>query len=147
MQSCFKVVNILMDYQLEWIWGDLSDLQIHLNICSNNEHIWEIEGLNRTIKERSRGIYNNIPFQKLPGQIIVYFISLVIFWLNALPPSPSIVRDLRPQHITTGIMVDYVKYCRLQFGEYAQVHETQDNVIQSHVAFSVAIRPTGNAQG
>ena len=77
----------------------------------------------------------------------MYFIALVIFWLNALPPSPSIVGDIRPQHITTGIMVDYVKYCRLQFGEYAQVHEVQDNVMHSNVEFSVAIRPTGNAQG
>ena len=42
--------------------------------------------------------------------------------------------------------VEYVKYLRLQFGEYAQVHESHNNMIQSHVTGSIELFPTGSTQ-
>ena len=42
MKHGFKVVNIIMDVQFEWIRGELATLRIHLKICSNNEHVGEI---------------------------------------------------------------------------------------------------------
>ena len=41
--------------------------------------------------------------------MILELVALMVFWINALPPSPSIAGDLSPQHIVTGITVDYVK--------------------------------------
>ena len=43
MQRGFKITNILMDGQFTCIRGNLAELQINLNICSNNEHVVEIE--------------------------------------------------------------------------------------------------------
>ena len=54
--------------------------------------------------------------------MIVELVALVIFWLNALPPSPSIGGNLIPRQIITGLNIDYTKQFRLQFGDYAQVH-------------------------
>ena len=88
MQRGFKITNFLMDGQFTCIRVNLAELQININICSNDEHAGEIERLNRTIKERFRGIYNTLPFDKLPGRMIVQLVELFIFWLNALPPSP-----------------------------------------------------------
>ena len=83
----------------------------------------------------------------LPGRIIFELVALVIFWLNALPPSPSVVGNLSPRQIVTGLTINYAKHCHLQFGEYAQVHEAHDNTMQEQTTGAILLRPTGNAQG
>ena len=117
-----------------------------LNICLNNEHVGEIEWLNCTVKEQVRGIYNTLTFNKLPGRMIVKLIAIVIFWLNALPPLPSVGGNLSPRQIITGLTINYMKHCRLQFGKYAQVHESHDNTIQELTTGVISLRPTGNSQ-
>ena len=79
--------------------------------------------------------------------MIVELVTLVIFWLNALPPSPSVGGNLSPCQIVTGLTIVYAKHCRLQFGEYAQVHEARDNTMQERTTGAIALQPTGNAQG
>ena len=59
--------------------------------------------------------------------MVVKIAALVIAWLNELPPSPSIGGNLRPHQIITSLNIDYTKNYRLQFGDYAQVHESHDN--------------------
>ena len=83
----FKVANILIDGQFTCIRGNLAEIKINLNISSNEEDVGEIERLNCTRKERVRGIYNKLTFNKIPVHIIVELVALVIFWINVLPPS------------------------------------------------------------
>ena len=147
MQQGFKITNILIDGQLTCIRGNLSELQINCNICSNDEHVGDIERLNRTIKEQFRGIYNTLPFNKLPGRMIVEIVALVIFWMNSLRPSPSIGGNLSPRQIVTGLTIDYAKHLRLQFGKYAQVHKYHDNTMQERTTGAIGLWPTGNDQG
>ena len=147
MQRGFNITNILIYGQFNCIRGNLVELQINLNICSNEEHVGEIERLNCMIKEQVGGIYNMLPFNKLPGLIIVELVALVIFWLNALPPSPSVGGNLSPRQIVTGLTIDYAKHCHLQFGKYSQVHEDHNNTMQERTTGAIALQPTGNAQG
>ena len=62
MQRGLNIINILMNGRFTCIRGNLVELQINLEICSNDEHVGEIERLNPTFKEIVRGIYNNLPF-------------------------------------------------------------------------------------
>ena len=62
--------------------------------------------------------------------MIAEIVDLVIFWINALLPSPSVGGNLSPRHIITGLTINYMKHFRLQFGDYAQVHEPHNNTIQ-----------------
>ena len=48
--------------------------------------------------------------------MIVEIAALVIFWINALPPTPSVGGVLIPHQIVTGITVDYTRNYRLQLG-------------------------------
>ena len=89
MQQGFKITNILTDRQFTCIRGNIEELQINLKVCSNYEHVRETYQLNRTVKERFRGIYNTITFKKIV-RMIVEIVALVIFWINALPPTPSV---------------------------------------------------------
>ena len=78
--------------------------------------------------------------------MIFEIIALVIFWLNALPPSPSVGGNLSPRQIVTGLTIDYDKHCRLHFDEYAHVHEAHDNTMQERTTGDIYLRPTINAQ-
>ena len=79
--------------------------------------------------------------------MIVELVALVIFWLNALPPSPSVGGKLIPRQIVNGLTIDYAKHCRLQFGKYAQVNEAHNNTIQEQTTGDISLRPTINPQG
>ena len=86
-------------------------------------------------------------FTKVSGRMIADLVALVIFWINALPPSPYMGGNLSPIQIITGLTIDYTKHCRLQFGEYAQVQKSHDNTMQERTTGAISLRPTGNAQG
>ena len=45
--------------------------------------------------------------------MIVELVALVIYWLNALPPSPSFGGNLSTFQIITGLTIDYTKHCHL----------------------------------
>ena len=69
-QRGFIIDSVLLDGQFNCVESYLREKQIKSNICSTDEHIGEIERLIRTIKERCRGIYNTISFDKLPGRMV-----------------------------------------------------------------------------
>ena len=89
MQQGFNVTSILMDGKFACIRGNLTKLYIDIKFCSNSEHVGEIKRLNRIVKQRVRVIYNTISFEKIPGSTIIEIVTLVIFYLNAIPHSPS----------------------------------------------------------
>ena len=57
-----------------------------MNVCSEAEHIGDIERLNLTVKERARGVVTHLPYKKLPGRMVIALVHLCAFWLNVLPP-------------------------------------------------------------
>jgi len=47
-----------------------------------------------------------------------------------------------------GTTINYDKHCRIPFGSYVQVHEQHNNYsMASHTSATIALRPSGNAQG
>ena len=56
-------------------------------------------------------------------------VSSAIFWLNAFPPSTHVagLSDTKsPGQLFIGTVVEYKKFCRLQPGEYVQVHQEDE---------------------
>lgn len=143
----FIIKTILADGHVQCLENDLLNKKINLNICSNNEHVGDIERMIRLIKERARGIYNTLPFQKLPGRLVIELIYSVIFWLNTFSPSPSVHDNQSPRSIITGRTVDFNKHCTTKFGSYAQTHEMSNNTMQTRTVGAIALRLTGNYQG
>ena len=66
-QQGFNIASIFMDGKFACIRGNLMELQINLNICSNYKHVREIERLNCTVKEQVRGIYNTLTLKNFPA--------------------------------------------------------------------------------
>ena len=61
--------------------------------------------------------------------MIVHLVASAIFWLNVFPPSAPgsrLSEKKGPGQLILGNTVDYKKVCRLQPGEYAQVHQEDE---------------------
>ena len=122
-------------------------MKILLNTVSNDEHVPEAERYIRTVKGRTRSIYNTVPFKKMPARMIIELVYYCIFCWNAFPPKGGISKTTSPRELITGMKIDYEKHCQLEFGEYVQVHEDHDNSMATRSTGAIALRPTGNAQG
>ena len=67
MRRGFKITHLLVDGEFEPLRGYMSSLAITLNTASHDEHVPDIERHIRTIKERTRCVYNTPPhFTKCP---------------------------------------------------------------------------------
>jgi hypothetical protein len=143
----FRVKYGHVDNEFEPMRGDLQGIGIQLNVVSNDEHVPEVERQIRTIKERTRCVYNTVPFKRMPSRMVVEMVHASVFWLNMFPASDGVSDVLSPRGIIVGLKLDYNKHCQLEFGSYVQVHEEHDNSMESRTTGAIALRPTGNAQG
>jgi hypothetical protein len=146
-QRGFRVTNCYGDGEFESLRANLADLGTQLNVTSENEHVPEAERFIRTIKERARAAYNMVPFKRMPGVMIVELVHSSNYWLNMFPANDGVSSTLSPRRILTGQNSDYALHGQLQFGEYAQVHESHDNSMSTRTTGAIALRPTGNLQG
>jgi hypothetical protein len=143
----FKVTNMMVDGQFETLRGELGDMQITLDTVSKDEHVPEIERYIRTVKERVRCIYNTLPFTRMSGKMIIEMVSRSVFWLNMFLPMDGVSTTISPRGLMVGLNIDYNKHCRLEFGEYAQVHEEHVNSMVTRTTGAIALWLTGNPQG
>ena len=61
MQRSFRIVEMQMDGQFEPLQGALAEMKITMNICSEAEHVGDIERLKRTVKECACGVVTHLP--------------------------------------------------------------------------------------
>jgi hypothetical protein len=100
----FNITHILADGQFEPLRGDVANLGITLNIVSRDEHVPEIERYIRTVKERTRCVYNTLPFRRIvPSRIIIEMVYSSVFWLNMFPAIDGISKTLSPRSIIVGL--------------------------------------------
>ena len=85
--------------------------------------------------------------------MIVHLVASAIFWINAFPPSTpgAGLSDTKgPGKLILGDTVDYKKVCRLQPGEYVQVHqedEPRNTIDIEWTVGAIALGPQYNLQG
>jgi hypothetical protein len=146
-QRGFRVKECHGDGEFESLRGDVADSGAQLNVTSEDEHVPEVERYIRTLKERARAAHNTVPFKRMPGVMIVELVHASNYWLNMFPANDGVSATQSPRRIMTGQVGDYKIHGQLQFGEYAQVHESHDNSMASRTTGAIALRPTGNVQG
>ena len=85
--------------------------------------------------------------------MIVNLVASAIFWLNAFPPSTrgaGLSYTKGPGQLILVNTVDYKKFCRLQPGEYFQVHqgyEPRNTIAIDRTVGEIALGPQYNLQG
>ena len=134
--------------QFEPLRGALAEMKITMNVCSEAEHIGDIERLDRTVKERTRGVVTHLPYKKLPVRMVIELVHLYAFFLNVFPPGLKTIHPtMSPRAILTGLEVDFNNHCKLEFGKYVHTHKEHDNTMASRTCAAIALCPTGNSQG
>ena len=90
-----------------------------------------------------------MPFNKVPGRIVVVMILFVFMWLNAFPPVDGISQTYFPRTIMTYCNVYYSKHCILDFGAYSDIHEDSPpaNTMAERFQVSIHLGPTRKFQG
>ena len=76
-----------------------------LNTTVTYEHVPEIERYIIVVKERTIVIWITLPFNKVPGRVVIEMILFVILWLNSLPPVYGISQTYSPRTILTYCML------------------------------------------
>ena len=68
--------------------------------------------------------------------------------LNNFPPEGGVSDTLSPRALVTGVIVDHAKHCKLEFGEYVEVHEDDifQNNLQPRSIGAIALGPTYSQQ-
>jgi hypothetical protein len=127
--------------------GDLQELGMALNVVSADAHVPEVKRYIRTVKERSRCVYNTVPFKRMPTTMVVEMVCASVFWLNMFPPTDEVSDTLSPTGLIVGLKLDYKKHCQIEFSSYVQTHEEHDSSMLTQTTGAIALRPTGNTQG
>jgi hypothetical protein len=70
-QRGFRVTWAMVDNEFEPIRGELADLGVGMNETGRDEHVPQIERYIRTIKERTRAVYNMLPFTQMPTILLL----------------------------------------------------------------------------
>ena len=90
----FRVRTILADPEFQPLDGMIPG--VSFNFCAQGEHVPDIKQYVRTVKDRVRSGYNNLPFSRLPCLVVVRLVSNAVFWLNAFPHPDGVSTTLSP---------------------------------------------------
>jgi len=84
----FIVQTTMMDMEFE----KLRPLMPHvaLNTMTAREHVGEIEQKIRVIKKRARGIFNTLPYKKIPRVMVIELLHFCVMWMNSFPVKSGI---------------------------------------------------------
>ena len=123
---------------------------INVNVASAKEHVSGIERKTRVLKERVRARRSALPYKKMPIIMTVDLAKDVVSWLNSFPSKSALMPNVGVRSLITGVQFDYNLHCRVEFGQYCQVHEDKDRknrVDLERTTGSIALRHSGNLQG
>ena len=85
--------------------------------------------------------------------MMVHLVTTAIFWLNYSPPSKpgaGLYNTKIPGNFFLRTIVDYNNFCRLQPGEYVQIHqeyEPWNTIAIDQTVIAIILEPQYNLQG
>ena len=116
-----------------------STLPVTLHICSADEHVPKVERAIRTVKERTRTICHNLPYDSFPKMMTICLIKNVTRWLNAFPSSVGVSEQYSPASIIDGSPNPDYNRKRLPFGAYAMVYFGTSNTMTQRAVPAIAL--------
>ncbi len=90
----FQVGIVLMDNKFEKLQNLVPIFVI--NTTAAKEQVPEVECKIRLIKEQGRGIFNTLPFKRMPRLMLIDLIYHVVLWLNAFLAKSGVSETLSP---------------------------------------------------
>ena len=128
----FRIKVILADNEFRPLLEDVEDnMGIQFNYTNAEEHETYIERNNRTIEERCRTAYHDLPYNNVPKILIKHMAIDQVRKCNFYPAKGGVSSYYSPRMIIKQTNIDYDKHCKYGFGSYVQAFEDNDPNINS----------------
>ena len=150
-KSGFTIIEIHCDNEFHKALNSFAAKQtppIKMNYASANEHVPRAERNNRTIQERVRCNYYQLPYVHLPKIVVKYLVSESAKKLNFFPNKNGVSKYFSPRMILHKENLDFKKHCKYVLGEYVQAFEDEasKNNNKPRTLDCLYLRPTNNHQ-
>ena len=104
----YNIRSIHCDQEFKPIMDEVKDeLDIKMNYAVTDEHVPEAERNNRTIAERIRATYHNLPYKTMPKLMLRYLAMVSTHQLNLFPAKGGVSAYLSPHVLVGGRNLDY----------------------------------------
>jgi hypothetical protein len=143
----FVIQMALMDMGFEKLRSMMPHMA--LNTTAAHEHIREEEQKIRVIKERGRGMFNTLPYKKLPKLMMIELLHFCVMWMNSFSVKSWISKKWSPWELVSQHKLDAKLHCRAPFRSYCEVHVDPEitNTLEPRTKWAICMGPTGNLQG
>jgi len=120
-----------------------------VNLASANEHVPEIEGRIRVVKEQARAHGHSLPFDRIPKMLTIHIVFASVRMLNYFPTKGGISAIYSPRTIMSGETLNFKKHLSLKVGQYCQIHEEDEprNSQLPRTQGANCLGPSDNIQG
>ena len=145
-----RIKCIHADGEFKSLMDNIADeLDIEINPASAQEHVPEAERNNRTIGERIRAAFHNLPYRTLPKVMWRYLAMLVTAQLNYFPAKGGASKYFSPHVLMSHTDLNYNKHCQYAFGAYVLGNQENDptNTPETRRIDGIYLRPMQNKQG
>ncbi len=131
----YEIKDIHCDQEFKSIMDDVKDgLDVKMNYTTTDEHVPEAERNNRTIAERIRAAYHNLPYKTMPKIMLRYLSMVCAHQLNLFPAKGGVSAYFSPHVLVGGRNLDFEKHCQVPFGAYVQANQENNPKIPTHRA-------------
>ena len=120
---------------------------IHLEVCTTNEHVKEVERSIRTIKDMLRATAHGMPYRRLPRPMIKGLVTYCVQNLNNFPYANGVSQDASPATIVRGAPPPDYNAFKLEFGAYVLVTDKTTNTPRARAFGAIALHPTESNDG
>ncbi len=98
---------IMMDQEFDKVKDACK--MVEINTTAAREQVEEIKQYIRTIKGCSRALVLDLPYTKLPRQIIIHLVYFAVLWLNSHPAATKVSDKYSPHEIIIGCKLNNQK--------------------------------------
>ena len=126
-QGGFRVTEMRLDNEFKPLTKSIGEkFNINMQHCNAQDHVPEAERNNRTIKERVRVNFYQLPFKCLPQVLVIILVTEATKKLNYVPARHGISKYYSPRMIVHKTGLNYKKHCEFTTGSYVQAnHDDQ----------------------
>ena len=141
--GCMWIINFINQNS-----NALSNKPANLIPYAAEEHVSIIERRIRTVKERMRSILSGLPYKALPNVMIRGLAKKVKSMLNKFPArNGGVSKTISPEEIIEGKRKMDGNRKRINFGQFAEIHDGTTNKADARSVGGIAMYATNDREG
>ena len=134
-----NIETIVGDNEFEALLKALIPVQVE--IVGSDEHEGRVGRLIRTVKERTRCDFQNVPYKKCPKLMVVSSLEANITWLNVFTKENGISKTISPSVIVLGPPQIDANHATIQPGSYlhCKIKARSTNIMETRSVAEITL--------